>query len=154
MVENFDHLDKRILEAMQRDASLSQRALADQVGLSQNACWRRLKRLQECGVIKGHTIILNRAALGAGLVVFMMIKTRHHSADWLKTFRSHVTTIPEVIDFYRIGGEYDYLLKVVTQDMASYDGVYQRLIAKVELETVTSYFGMEAIAEQRPVPLG
>lgn len=153
MAEIFDHLDRRILEALQRDASLSQRAIADAVGLSQNACWRRLQRLEASGAIKGRTVILNRAALGAGLVVFVMVKTRHHSADWLKAFRSHVQTIAEVIDFYRIGGDYDYLLKVVTADMASYDAVYQRLIAKVELDTVTSYFGMEAIAEQRPIPL-
>jgi Lrp/AsnC family transcriptional regulator len=153
MVEIFDHIDRRILEALQRDASRSQRAIADAVGLSQNACWRRLQRLEASGAIKGRTVILNRAALGAGLVVFAMVKTRHHSADWLKAFRAHVQTIAEVIDFYRIGGEYDYLLKVVTADMAGYDAVYQRLIAKVELETVTSFFAMEAIAEQRPIPL-
>lgn len=153
MSEIFDHIDRRILEALQRDAALSQRAIADVVGLSQNACWRRLQRLEASGAIKGRTVILNRAALGAGLVVFAMVKTRHHSADWLKAFRSHVQTIPEVIDFYRIGGAYDYLLKVVTADMAGYDAVYQRLIAKVDLETVTSFFAMEAIAEQRPIPL-
>ena len=153
MAEKFDQFDRRLLEALQRDAALSQRALADQVGLSQNACWRRLQRLEASGAIKGRTVILDRAALGAGLVVFAMVKTRHHSADWLKAFRSHVQTIPEVIDFYRIGGEYDYLLKVVTADMAGYDAVYQRLIAKVELETVTSMFAMEAIVEQRPIPL-
>lgn len=153
MAEIFDQIDRRILEALQRDAAQSQRAIADQVGLSQNACWRRLQRLEASGAIKGRTVILNRAALGAGLVVFVMVKTRHHSAEWLKAFRAHVQTIAEVIDFYRIGGDYDYLLKVVTEDMASYDAVYQRLIAKVELDTVTSYFGMEAIAEQRPIPL-
>lgn len=153
MSQSFDYLDRRILEALQRNASLSQRALAETVGLSQNALWRRLQRLETCGAIKGRTVVLDRAMLGAGLVVFAMVKTRHHSADWLRAFRSHVQTIPEVIDFYRIGGEYDYLLKVVTADMASYDTVYQRLIAKVELETVTSLFAMEAIAEQRPIPL-
>lgn len=153
MTLKIDHLDRRILEALQRDATASQRVLAEQVGLSQNALWRRLQRLEASGAIKGRTVILDRQMLGAGLVVFAMVKTRHHSADWLRAFRSHVQTIPEVIDFYRIGGEYDYLLKVVTADMASYDAVYQRLIAKVELETVTSFFAMEAIAEQRPIPL-
>lgn len=153
MAQEFDHFDRRLLEALQRDAGQSQRALADAVGLSQNACWRRLQRLEAAGVIRGRTVVLDRARLGAGLVVFAMVKTRHHSADWLRAFRSHVQTIPEVIDFYRIGGEYDYLLKVVTSDMASYDAVYQRLISKVDLETVTSMFAMEAIAEQRPIPL-
>ena len=92
-------------------------------------------------------------ALFGGFVVFSLIKTRHHSADWLRQFRHHVSAIPEVIDFFRIGGEYDYLLKIVTRDMASYDDVYKRLIADIELETVTSYFAMEAIEEQRPIPL-
>ena len=82
-----------------------------------------------------------------------MVKTRHHSADWLKLFRSQVSAIPEVIDFFRIGGEYDYLLKIATKDMASYDRVYKRLIVGVELETVTSYFSMEAIEEQRTIRL-
>ncbi|MCK4861281.1 MAG: Lrp/AsnC ligand binding domain-containing protein, partial [Rhodobacteraceae bacterium] len=86
-------------------------------------------------------------------VVFVMLRTRHHSVGWLKSFRNHVSTIPEVIDFFRIGGDYDYMLKVVTEDMASYDRVYQRLISKVELDSVTSYFAMEAIEEQRPLPL-
>lgn len=153
MSEKFDHFDLRILAALQRDASASQRDIAEQVGLSQNACWRRMKRLEDVGAIKGHCAVLNREMLGLGLVVFAMVKTRHHSADWLKTFRSHVSTIQEVIDFYRIGGEYDYLLKVVARDMADYDRVYQRIIAKVELETVTSFFAMEAILEQRPLPL-
>ena len=87
------------------------------------------------------------------LVVFVMLRTRHHSAEWLDTFRRHVLTIPEVVDFHRIGGDYDYQLKVVTQDMGSYDRVYQRLISGVELDSVTSYFAMETIAEGRPLPL-
>ena len=149
----LDHIDHRILAELQRDASLSQRALSERVGLSQNACWRRLKALDAAGVIRNHTVVLDRNQLGAGLVVFVMIKTRHHSAAWLKRFRTHVSAIPDVIDFFRIGGEYDYLLKIITRDMASYDEVYKRLIEEVELETVTSYFAMEAIEEQRPIPM-
>jgi Lrp/AsnC family transcriptional regulator len=150
---NLDHIDRKILEELQRDSAQSQRALSDRIGLSQNACWRRLKALEAADVIQNRTIVLDRKQLGMGLVVFVMIKTRHHSASWLKSFRQQVTTIPEVIDFFRIGGEYDYLLKIVTQDMTSYDDVYKRLIEQIELETVTSYFAMEAIAEQRPIPL-
>ncbi|MGF1627951.1 MAG: Lrp/AsnC family transcriptional regulator [Kiloniellaceae bacterium] len=148
-----DHIDARILLELQRDAGLSQRDLAERVGLSQNACWRRLRTLDEEGIIQGRTLRLNRDKLGLGLVVFVMIKTRHHSASWLQTFRTHVSSIPDIVDFFRIGGDYDYLLKIVTSDMASYDAVYQRLIQKVELESVTSYFAMEAIEEQRPLPL-
>ncbi len=148
-----DHIDRALLAALQIDSTLSQRELADRVGLSQNACWRRLQALNASGIIKGATVRLDRQKLGLGLVVFVMIRTRHHSADWLKTFRRHVSTLPEVVDFFRIGGDYDYLLKVVTEDMASYDKVYQRLIEGVELDSVTSYFAMEALEEQRPLPL-
>jgi Lrp/AsnC family transcriptional regulator len=148
----LDYLDKRILEELQRDSAQSQRALSDKVGLSQNACWRRLKALEEAGVLRNRTVILDRNKLGMGLVVFVMVRTRHHSEDWLKHFRQHIATIPEVIDFFRIGGEYDYLLKIVTRDMAHYDDVYKRIIQGVELETVTSYFAMEALEEQRPIP--
>ncbi len=148
-----DHIDNRILTALQADASLSQRDLAEKVGLSQNACWRRLKALRDSGIVKGTTARLDREKLGLGLVVFVMIRTRHHSVDWLKTFRRQVSNLPEVVDFFRIGGDYDYMLKVVTHDMKSYDSVYQRLIQRVELDSVTSYFAMEAIEEQRPIPL-
>ncbi|MCL3883352.1 Lrp/AsnC family transcriptional regulator [Marivita sp. GX14005] len=153
MTERMDHFDFRILEELQRDAGQSQRALADKVGLSQNACWRRLKALESSGVIRGRTVVIDRERMGAGFVVFSLIKTRHHSADWLRGFRNHVSAIPEVIDFYRIGGEYDYLLKIIVSDMAGYDRVYKRLIETIELETVTSYFAMESIEEQRPIPL-
>ncbi|MAS12002.1 MAG: transcriptional regulator [Nitratireductor sp.] len=153
MVEKIDQFDRRILRALQRDASLSQRDLADKVGLSQNACWRRLKSLEERGVIRGRTLQVDRNKLGLGLVVFVMVKTRHHSTAWLQTFRQHVSSIPEIVDFFRIGGDYDYMLRIVTTDMESYDSVYQRLIQKVELESVTSYFAMEAIEERRPLPI-
>lgn len=132
---------------------MSQRELAEQVNLSPNACWNRLQNLKKEGIILGQTVRLNREKLDLGLVVFVMIKTRHHSGDWLETFRSHVSNIPEVIDFFRIGGDYDYLLKVVTQDMKSYDAVYRRLIDGVDLDAVTSYFAMEVIEDQRPLPL-
>ncbi|WP_227272322.1 Lrp/AsnC family transcriptional regulator [Roseobacter weihaiensis] len=145
----LDQIDYRLLEELQRDSAQSQRALSDRIGLSQNACWRRLKALEASGVIRNRTVVLDRTQLGVGLIVFVMIKTRHHSVDWLKHFRQHVSSIPDVIDFFRIGGEYDYLLKIATKDMASYDRVYKRLIEGIELETVTSYFAMEAIEEQR-----
>ncbi|WP_293576120.1 Lrp/AsnC family transcriptional regulator [Phaeobacter sp.] len=153
MTQKLDQIDLSLLRALQKDGGLSQRDLAEQVGLSQNACWRRLKALNERGVLQGSTVRLDRKQLGLDLVVFVMLRTRHHSADWLQTFRRHVLTIPEVVDFHRIGGDYDYQLKVVTEDMASYDKVYQRLISGVELDSVTSYFAMESIAEGRALPL-
>lgn len=149
----MDKIDQKIVMELQKNSSLSQRELADKVHLSQNACWRRLQKLNENGVIVGSTIRLNREKLGLGMVVFMMVKTRHHSTDWLSSFRRAVLAIPDVVDFFRIGGDYDYMIKVITEDMKSYDHVYQRLIGEVELDSVTSYFSMEAIAEQRPVKI-
>ena len=149
----LDQKDRDILNALQRDAGQSQRELAERVGLSQNACWRRLKLLEEAGVIRGRKLLLDRDALGLSLVVFTMIRTRRHSADWLAQFRQHVGTIPDIVDFYRIGGDYDYMLRIVTRDMKSFDRVYQRLIDKLDLDAVTSYFAMEAISEDRPLPL-
>ena len=150
---NIDQFNVKLLQALQNDGSLSQRELAEHTNLSPNACWNRLQNLKKSGVVLGQTVRLDRKKLGLDLVVFVMIRTRHHSSEWLQKFRDHVSTIPEVIDFFRIGGDYDYLLKVVTSDMNSYDAVYQRLIEAIELDSVTSYFAMEAIEEQRPLPL-
>ncbi|MBO6756065.1 MAG: Lrp/AsnC family transcriptional regulator [Roseibium sp.] len=153
MKEKIDHIDRALLRALQRDGRLSQRDLAETVGLSQNACWRRLKTLGDLGLIKGHTIRLDPAELGLHLTVFVMIRTRHHSKDWLQTFRQEVLAIPNVIDFYRVAGDYDYMLKVIAEDMNAFDRVYQRLIEKVDLDTVTSYMTMEAIADARDLPI-
>ena len=105
--KNLDNLDKAILRALQQDSSLSQRELAEKVGLSQNSCWRRLTRLREQKIIKGQTVRLDMIAVGLSLTVFVMVRTRHHSAEWLKTFRKSVLAIDNVIDFYRIAGDYD-----------------------------------------------
>lgn len=153
MMENLDQIDRAILRALQRDASVSQRELAEQVGMSQNACWRRLKTLQDAGVIKGQTIRLDAKAVGLGLTVFVMIRTRHHSQAWLDSFRKEVSAIQNVVDFYRIAGDYDYMLKVMAEDMNDFDRVYQRLIARLDLDTVTSLITMEQIADARDWPV-
>lgn len=151
--KKLDQMDRSILRAMQRDASLSQRDLAEKVGISQNALWRRLHALQEAGVILGSTIRLNAKAVGLGLTVFVMIRTKHHSAAWLDLFRREVSAIQNVVDFYRIAGDYDYMLKVMAEDMNDFDRVYQRLIANLDLDTVTSLITMEAIADRRDWPV-
>jgi Lrp/AsnC family transcriptional regulator len=153
MMENLDQIDRAILRALQRDASVSQRELAEQVGMSQNACWRRLKALQDAGVIKGQTVRLDAKAVGLGLTVFVMIRTRHHSQVWLDSFRKEVSAIQNVVDFYRIAGDYDYMLKVMAEDMNDFDRVYQRLIARLDLDTVTSLITMEQIADARDWPV-
>ncbi len=121
--------------------------------MSQNACWRRLKALHDSGVIKGQTIRLDAKAVGLGLTVFVMIRTRHHSQAWLESFRKEVSAIQNVVDFYRIAGDYDYMLKVVAADMNDFDRVYQRLIARLDLDAVTSLITMEQIADNRDWPV-
>ncbi|MCB1374887.1 MAG: Lrp/AsnC family transcriptional regulator [Rhodobacteraceae bacterium] len=152
-MDKIDAIDLRILACMQRDGAISQRDLADQVGLSQNACWRRLRRLNASGLIQGTRATIDLAALGLDLTVFVMVRTRHHSKEWADSFRKHVEQLPDVVDFYRIGGEWDYLIKVVTKGMAGYDAFYQRLITNFDLATVTGYFSMEAIIENRAANL-
>ncbi|MFN3526909.1 MAG: Lrp/AsnC family transcriptional regulator [Paracoccus sp. (in: a-proteobacteria)] len=153
MSQTLDHLDRAILRALQQDGSLSQRDLADRVGLSQNACARRLHALRDSGIITGTRVTLDAARAGLGLTVFVMVRTRHHSRDWLADFRRVVLALPNVIDFYRIAGDYDYMLKVVAEDMNAYDQVYQRLIDRMDLDAVTSVITMEAIADHRILPV-
>lgn len=152
-MEKIDGIDLRILSSLQKDSAVSQRDLAEQVGLSQNACWRRLRRLNESGLIRGSRADIDLTALGFDLTVFVMIRTRHHSKEWADSFRKHVERLPEVIDFYRIGGDWDYLIKVVTRGMSGYDAFYQKLITNFDLATVTGFFSMEAIIDNRPADL-
>ncbi len=153
MTAKFDSTDLKILTLLQRDGSLTQRDLAEAIGLSQNALWRRMQGLQASGVVMGSRVTVDLRALGLDLTVFVMIKTRHHSRDWLEDFARHVATIPEVVDCFRIGGEWDYMLKVVSRGMAGYDAFYQRLITGFDFATVTGIFSMEALLDNRPVDL-
>jgi len=145
----IDRIDQRILTALHQDAGQSQRELAERIGLSQNALWRRLKRLEADGILQGSQQRINLRALGLDLTVFVMIRTRHHSMQWADAFREHVARIPEVIEMHRIGGDWDYMLKIVTRGMAGYDLVYRRLTSGAELETVTGFFSMETMLSDR-----
>jgi Lrp/AsnC family transcriptional regulator len=149
-----DDFDLKILTCLQKNAALAQRDLAEQVGLSQNACWRRLQRLQASGVIGAARTEIDIGLLGFDLTAIVMIRTRHHSKEWSEDFRKHVDRLPEVIDFYRIGGDWDYMIKVITRGISGYDAFYQKLITNFDLATVTGYFAMEAIIRNRAVDLG
>lgn len=152
-MKNTDQKDLLLLETLQREGAISQRELAEKVGLSQNACWRRLKRLETAGILKGSRATIDFAALGLNLTVFVMVRTRHHAKDWSHAFRLHVESLPGVVDFHRIGGDWDYMLKVVTSSMAGYDRFYQALIDGFDIETVNGIFAMEAILENQPIDL-
>ena len=149
----IDHIDMRIVRELQRDATLSQRDVAEKVGLSQNACWRRLQRLRSEGILRGAHADVDLPALGLDLTVFVMVRTRHHSVEWADKFRAHVERLPEVTGFYRIGGDWDYLIKVVTSGMSGYDAFYRKVTTDFDLATVTGFFAMEAIIDDRPVDI-
>ena len=152
MVE-VDSIDVRILEELQRDASRSIEQIAGVVGLTQNPCWRRIKRLEAEGVIRGRVALVDAARLGLGLTVFVSIRTSQHSDDWLERFASGVRAIPEVVELYRMSGEIDYLLKIVARDVADYDRIYKRLIRVADLHDVSSSFAMERIKSTTAIPL-
>lgn len=153
VMEKIDTIDLKILTVLQTDGGISQRDLAERVGLSQNACWRRLQRLNAAGIVRGTRTEIDLSALGLDLVVFVMVRTRHHSKEWADQFRAHVERLPEVTDFYRIGGDWDYLIKVTARGMRGYDAFYQKLITNFDLATVTGFFSMEAILQNRAVDL-
>ena len=149
----IDRYDLRILRQLQVDADLAVALLADQVGLSTNACWRRIKRLEEAGIIRARVALLDERSLGLKLTVFVSVKTAEHNDDWLQTFAEGISGIPEVVEFYRMSGDIDYLLKVVVQDIDDYDRVYKKLIAVAPLHDVSSSFAMERIKSSTAVPL-
>jgi Lrp/AsnC family transcriptional regulator len=150
---SLDRHDRRILREMQRDATLSNAELAARVGLSATPCWNRVKRMQAAGVITGTVALVDRDAVGLGVTIFVAVKTNRHDREWLTSFASHVSSIPEVTEFYRMSGETDYLLKVVATDIADYDRIYKKLIADVVIHDVSSSFAMEQIKYTTELPV-
>lgn len=132
---------------------MSVNALSDAVGLSPTPCWKRVRRLEEAGVITGRVTLVDRATVGLGVTVFVSIRTAAHDEAWLETFAAGVRRIPEIVEFYRMAGEIDYLLKVVCADIADYDRIYKQLIRVAKLNDVSSSFAMEQIKYTTEVPL-
>ncbi|MBB2973586.1 Lrp/AsnC family transcriptional regulator [Mesorhizobium sp. RMAD-H1] len=153
MSMELDELDRRILAELQRDGTLSVDALSERVHLSRNACWRRMKRLEEEGVITGRVALIDADRVGLGLSVFILVRTSNHDPDWLKRFREAVSSLPEVVGVYRMTGDLDYVLRARVADVKAYDRLYQRLIARIPLSDVSASFVMEEIKETTIVPL-
>lgn len=149
----LDVFDRKILDLLQRDASLSVAEIADKVGLSTTPCWRRIRNLEDAGVIRGRVAVLDPVSLNIGVTVFVGVKAGRHAADWLQTFAAAVQDIEEVTEVYRLSGEIDYLLKIVVPDIAAYDDVYKRLIKKTDFADVSSFFSMEEIKSTNVLPL-
>jgi Lrp/AsnC family transcriptional regulator len=149
----LDSLDAKILAILQADASRSIAEIADAVHLSQNACWRRIKRLEDEGVIRKRVALLDPEKLGVGVTVFVSVRVGEHSENWLETFAAAVRKIPEVVEFYRMAGEVDYLLKLQVANIAAYDRVYKSLIRSAKLMDVSAAFAMEEMKRTTELPL-
>lgn len=149
----LDSTDRRILALLQEDATISVSEISDRVSLSQTPCWKRIKRLEREGVIDRKVTILNRDRLGIGVTVIVSIRTAQHTDDWLQAFADGVARIPEVVEFYRMSGEIDYLLKVVVRDIADYDRIYRKLTKVAPLHDVSSSFAMQEIKSTTSLPL-
>ncbi|HEY7741141.1 MAG TPA: Lrp/AsnC family transcriptional regulator [Steroidobacteraceae bacterium] len=150
----LDKLDRQILRLLQQDASLPIQHIADQVGLSVNPCWRRIRRLEAEGVIQGRVALVEPAKVGLGLTVYVRVKTREHSAAWARKLNEVIAAMPEIQECHRIGGDVDYLLKVVVPDMAGYDRSYKELIERLPaLADVSALFSMERLKSTTGLPI-
>ena len=149
----MDTIDRKILTLLQDDATIAVAEISERVGLSATPCWRRIQNLERAGVIRGRVALLDSRAINLGVTVFVGLKTGRHSRDWLEGFAAKVAAIDEVVEFYRLSGDVDYLLKVVAPDIAGYDAVYKRLIAAVDFSDVSSSFAMEEIKYTTALPL-
>jgi Lrp/AsnC family transcriptional regulator len=151
--EEIDANDRAILKTLQKDASISLEALAGELSLSTNACWRRVKKLEAKGVIERRVALVSPEAVGLNVTVFVSVKTDDHSAAWLEKFAKATASIAEVVEFYRMAGDVDYLLKLLVRDVADYDRVYKKLIAAAALSDVSASFAMERIKYETAVPI-
>ncbi len=152
MVE-IDNIDRKIIQSLQSDASQSVAALGEMVGLSQNACWHRIRRMRESGLLKSQVAVFDPHMLGYTLTVFAILKVREHSDSWTEKFAKAMTAIPEVIEFYRMSGEIDYIAKIYARDIQHYDLIYKKIIAIGDILDVSSSFSMETIKSGNRVPV-
>src|SRR5438105_1354621 len=149
----LDAIDRKILRVLQQDCSLSVAEIGDRVGLSSTPCWKRIQRMEGEGIITGKVALVDQDKIGLGLSVFVSVESYDHSEAWLKQFAQAVSLMPEVMEFYRMAGAVDYMLRVVVADMPSYDVFYKKLISAVALEDVTSRFAMEKIKSVTALPV-
>jgi Lrp/AsnC family transcriptional regulator len=152
-MKELDRMDRAILGALQQDGSLSAVQLGEKVGLSATPCWKRVKAMEEAGLIEKRVAIVNRERAGLPVTVFVSLRTNRHDEAWLREFAASVSSMPEVIEFHRMSGDVDYLLKVVAADIAGYDRFYKRLIQNAQLAGVSSAFSMEEIKSTTALPL-
>jgi Lrp/AsnC family transcriptional regulator len=149
----MDEINRKILKILQQDATVPVAEIAERVGLSTTPCWRRIQAMERSGLIQRRVAVLDRKKLNVGVTVFVRLKTSQHNSEWLESFAKSVADIEEVVEFYRMSGDVDYLLKIVVPDIDTYDSVYKRLIRSANLSDVSSSFAMEEIKHTTAVPV-
>jgi Lrp/AsnC family transcriptional regulator len=149
----LDEMDLKILRILQEDCTVPVADIGKRIGLSTTPCWRRIQKLEEDGVVRRRVALLDPGAINAGVTVFVGITTNQHTKEWLERFHTAVADFPEVVEFYRMSGQVDYMLRVVVPDIGAYDAFYKRLIARIELSDVSSSFAMEQIKFTTALPL-
>jgi len=149
----LDQYDRKILTLLQEEADLPLAEIAERVNLTKNPCWRRIQKLQSSGVIRKKVTLLDPKKLNLGVTVFVNIRTTQHTVEWLNKFAGVVDDIPEIVEFYRMSGDVDYMLKIVVPSIEAYDAVYKKIIKRVEIFNVSSYFAMEEIKNTTALPL-
>jgi Lrp/AsnC family transcriptional regulator len=153
MSADIDEIDRRILGLLQQDASLTADEISDRVALSRNACWRRIKAMEDAGVIRGRVVLADPARVGCPLEVLVMVRTNAHDADWMARFSRAVRIMPEIVAAYRMTGDLDYVLRARVADVPAYDAFYKRLIAQVPVSDISASFVMEEIKSTTALPL-
>jgi len=149
----MDSTDRKILNLLQTDASLTVKQIAQQIALSVTPCWKRIQKLEQNGFIRARVALLDPKKVNANVTVFMAIKTDQHTSDWIARFNYEVSQLPEVMEIYRMSGEIDYLLRVVVSSIEAHDAFYKKLIDRIELANVTSSFAMEQIKYTTALPI-
>ncbi|KQV82092.1 Lrp/AsnC family transcriptional regulator [Rhizobium sp. Root1220] len=150
----LDDRDRRILEYLQADAGVSVAELAERIALSVSACSRRIQRLEESGHIARRIVVLDREKMGVPTTVFAMVKTAHHSDEWIDKLRRVIGDIPEIVEAHRLTGNYDYILKIVLPRVEHYDVIYKQIVRKVELFDVSASISMELLKGGISIPVG
>lgn len=148
----FDATDRRILEILQRDSDQPVAAIAEEVQLSPTPCWRRIKRLEEAGVIRGRVAVVDQRRANVPMTVFVGVKAPRHEMTWLTAFRAMIEEMPEIVEAYRLTGQTDYILKILVPDVAAYDTVYKRMVESLEFSEISASISMEELKFTTAVP--
>ena len=153
MAEIIDKIDLKILRILQSDSSRSLDSISNEVGASLNTCWRRISRLEKNSIIEGRVALIDNEKVGFPLTVFVSISTDDHSQEWTKKLNNAVISIKEIVEFYRLAGETDYILKMMVKNVDHYDRVYKQLIKLVKISDVSASFAMEKIKFTTNLPI-